>query len=517
MSELLIREAPATATDVTSPSSKALPGEALSVRQQAIRALFDRLAPQAEAWQVRNAAFHDADRAYLRFLIPEGSSVLEVGCGLGDRLAALRPARGVGIDISPAMVDHARDRHRGLEFLVANAENAGELARIAGTFDVVLLSDTIGFLDDCEDSLRLLLRFATPRTRLVVSYHARLWEPLLRLAGLCGWRMPHGEQNWLSTGDIMGLMELAGWEPVKREWRQLIPRAMGGLGPAINRWLAPLPGLRRLCVRNYVVARPHPATGAGAEGAGASAGAGAGAGTPSATVLVPCRNERGNIENAVRRLPRFAPDMEVIFVEGHSHDGTYEECQRVQAAWPDLDIKVMRQPGKGKGDAVRAGFAAARGDVLMILDADLTVPPEAMPKFYRVMASGAGEFVNGTRLVYPMADQAMRLLNFIANRSFARIFSFLLNHRFTDTLCGTKVLWRHDYQRIVANRHYFGDFDPFGDFDLIFGAAKLNLKIVEVPVRYADRSYGTTQISRFRHGWLLIRMVLFAWRKLKAF
>jgi glycosyltransferase involved in cell wall biosynthesis len=234
-------------------------------------------------------------------------------------------------------------------------------------------------------------------------------------------------------------------------------------------------------------------------------------------VLIPCRNERGNIENAIRRLPRFAPDIEVIYCEGHSKDGTFEECLRVRDAYPDWDIKVMRQPGKGKGDAVRAGFAAARGDILIILDADLTVPPETMGKFYRAMVSGRGEFVNGTRLVYPMAAEAMRFLNFLANRAFAGIFSYLLNQRFTDTLCGTKVLWRRDYEEIVANRHYFGDFDPFGDFDLIFGAAKLNLKIVEVPVRYADRSYGETQISRFTHGWLLARMVVFAWKKLKAF
>jgi len=235
------------------------------------------------------------------------------------------------------------------------------------------------------------------------------------------------------------------------------------------------------------------------------------------TVVIPSRNERGNIENAVRRLPRFAPEMEIIFVEGHSSDGTFEECERVRAAWPDRDIKVLRQDGRGKADAVRKGFAAARGEILMIFDADLTTPPESLPKFYEVLATGKGEFVNGTRLIYPMEPGAMRALNFFANRTFAVILSFLLNQTFTDTLCGTKALRRRDYERIVAQRAYFGDFDPFGDFDLIFGASKLNLKMVEVPVRYAGRAYGETQISRFAHGWLLARMVAFAWRKLKAF
>jgi glycosyltransferase involved in cell wall biosynthesis len=208
--------------------------------------------------------------------------------------------------------------------------------------------------------------------------------------------------------------------------------------------------------------------------------------------------------------------MEIVFVEGHSRDGTYVECLRVQKSYAHLDIKVLRQEGVGKGDAVRTGFAAAGGDVLMILDADLTMPPEELPKFYAALVSGKGEFINGSRLVYPMADQAMRFLNWVANRTFASLFSFLLNHRFTDTLCGTKVLWRADYLRIIAGRGYFGDFDPFGDFDLIFGAARLNLKIVEVPIRYRDRAYGQTQISRFTHGLLLARMTLFAWRKFKA-
>ncbi|WP_372400646.1 glycosyltransferase (plasmid) [Azospirillum sp. HJ39] len=496
--------------DTSSAAGPAAGTRPLSPRQQRIRGLFDAMAPLRDRWAERNRAFHEADRAYLRFLIPEGATVLEIGCGVGDTLAALKPARGVGIDLSPATIEAAKARHPELELIAADAEDPATLdaiAAIGGPFTHILLSGTIGFLDDIEETLRLLRRVATPKTRIVVSYHSRAWEPVLWMAERLGMRMPQGQQNWLSTSDIVNLLDLAGWEPVRREWRQLVPKRLLGLGTLVNRYLAPLPGIRRLCVRNYVVARPQPAADAvTVDGKPASA-----------TILIPCRNERGNIENAIRRLPRFAPDIEVIYVEGNSQDNTYEECLRVRDAYPDWDIKVMKQPGKGKGDAVRAGFAAARGDILIILDADLTVPPETMGKFYQAMVSGRGEFVNGTRLVYPMAPEAMRFLNFLANRAFARIFSFLLNQRFTDTLCGTKVLWRKDYETIVANRHYFGDFDPFGDFDLIFGAAKQNLKIVEVPVRYADRSYGETQISRFTHGWLLARMVVFAWKKLKAF
>jgi glycosyltransferase involved in cell wall biosynthesis len=219
----------------------------------------------------------------------------------------------------------------------------------------------------------------------------------------------------------------------------------------------------------------------------------------------------------VQRIPRFAPEIEIIFVEGNSSDGTWDEVQRVKQAYPEQDIKIFQQSGKGKGDAVRKGFAEAGGDLLMILDADLTMPPEDLPKYYNAISSGKGEFINGSRLVYPKEKQAMQLLNYFANYLFARIFSFLLNQRYTDTLCGTKVLLRRDYDEIARGRGYFGEFDPFGDFDLIFGATKLNLKTAEVPIRYAAREYGETNISRFRHGWLLLQMIVFAFLKLKAF
>ena len=469
----------------------------------AIRARFDRLAATRDAWSARNAYFHKTDQAYLRFLVPEGARVLIIGCGTGDIVAGFDPKHAVGLDFSTGMIDIARQRHPEHRFHIGDVENA-EGIDIDGKFDAIILPGTIGFLSDCQKALESLHRWCTPSTRLIVAYHSRLWEPLLQLAERLGLKMPEGQQNWLSTRDIMNLFDLSAFEPIRREWRQLLPRRLGGIGPVINRFVAPLPGIRRLCLRNYIVGRPRLTAAPEAR-------------APSVAIVIPCRNERGNIENAVRRLPRLAPDMEIIFVEGHSRDGTFEECERVRDAHPALDIKVLRQPGVGKGDAVRAGFAVARGDILLILDADLTTPPESMARFYDALASGRAEFANGTRFVYPMATGAMRLLNNLANRAFARAFSYLLNQRFTDTLCGTKAISRADYLRLAANRGYFGEFDPFGDFDLIFGAAKMNLRMIEIPIRYAERDYGTTNISRFSHGWLLLRMVAFAWRKLKAF
>jgi len=481
------------------PSS---PAPAFSARKTAIFNLAQDRASERERWIERNSFYYDDDFRYMRFLVPAGLRVLDLGCGTGRLLAALSPSHGVGVDFSPAMIDTARSKHPGLEFVVGDVENPADMAKIEGPFDVIVMSDTIGSLEDCQATLELLHRFCAPRTRLIVAYYSKFWEPVLRLAELTRLKMPTMQQNWLLTDDIANLLELADFQIVKREWRQLLPRALLGLGRLVNRYIAPWPIIRRACLRNYIVARPLRAL-------------------PrvslSATVVIPCRNERGNVEAAVRRLPRFCDDLEILFVEGHSKDGTLEEIQRVIAAYPGRDIKVLVQDGKGKGDAVRKGFTHARGDMLIILDADLTTPPESIPKFYQAIVSGRGEFINGSRLVYSMEKDAMQFLNHIANRVFSWLFTWLLNQRYTDTLCGTKVLSKTDYMQISANRGYFGEFDPFGDFDLIFGAAKLNLKVVEIPVNYASRTYGETQISRFRHGWLLVRMVVFAFRKLKAF
>lgn len=452
-------------------------------------------------WREKARFFHAEDERYLRYLIPKGSRILEIGCGTGDTLAALEPAYGVGIDISPSMIDVARQAHPQFEYVVGDIENPKTLETINGSFDFILIVDTIGAFHDCQATLENLHRLCTRETRLVIAYYSHLWQPLLRVAEWIGWRMPQAPQNILSPSDLRALAELADFDPVSSEQRLLSPLRLFGLGRWINKLLSPLPLFRLFALRHYVTARSLRV---------------ADDGLRSATVVIPARNERGNIEPAVQRVSKFCDDIEIFFVEGHSKDGTLEEMYRVKAAYPHLDIKVMQQKGKGKADAVFLAFDNARGDVLMILDADLTMPPEQLPKFWSAIRSGKGEFINGSRLVYPMEDEAMRFLNLVANKGFSLIFSWLLNQRLTDTLCGTKVLRRADYERLKRGRAYFGDFDPFGDFDLIFGASKLNLKLVEVPIRYASRTYGETQISRFRHGVMLLRMVIFAFFKIKA-
>jgi SAM-dependent methyltransferase len=472
-----------------------------SSRKRETRRLADELATERDQWIERNAYYYEEDRAFSKFLIGEGKRILDLGCGPGQLLASLGPSRGVGVDFSSAMVEIARSKHPHLEFVVGDVEDPTTLDALHGPFDVILLSDTVGSLEDCQQTLANLQRLCVPTTRVVIAYYSSLWAPVLELAQRLGQQMPHRDQNWLSIRELTAILELADFEVVRTDYRQIVPKRLGGVGPFLNRFVGTLPGIRTLALRSYVVARP-------ARQASIAA--------PSATVVIPCRNEAGNIAAAVERTPRFCDDLEILFVEGHSRDDTLGAVKRVIAEHPDLDIKVVQQEGEGKGDAVRKGFDVARGDVLMILDADLTTPPEDLPKFYDAIVSGKGELVMGSRLIYPLEKDAMRLFNIAGNKLFSLLFTWLLNQPITDTLCGTKVLTRENYEKIKENRAYFGEFDPFGDFDLIFGAAKLNLQIVEIPVRYRARVYGTTQISRFRHGWLLLRMVLVAYRKLTA-
>lgn len=471
----------------------------------------------------RNRYYHREIERFFRFVIPPGSRVLEVGCGTGNLLAAVRPGFGVGIDIDAQSVEIARARHPGLTFVVADIEKLPEGAEgLAGPFDYIILADTLGELKDIWSALRALRRLSTPSTRILISYYNRLWEPVLLVGEKLGIKTPQKRQSWLSLADIAGLLALADFEVVRSGMRLLLPRNVPGLSWLANRVLATLPGLRSLCLVQYVVARPAPAPEEG---------------LPAVSVVIPTRNEVGNVSAAVARIPALGARTEILFVDGSSTDGTVEKIESVIAANPGKEIRLIHQvpprrteaeavaaglvsaPGKmlklGKGDAVRKGFAAATGDILVILDADLTVPPEDLPKFVQALVERRGELVNGTRLVYPMEKEAMRLLNFIANKGFSVLFTWLLDQRIKDTLCGTKAVRRADYERIVRGRDVFGDFDPFGDFDLLFGAARLGLKIAEVPIRYRERTYGEPKIQRWKHGLLLLRMSAVAFKKLK--
>jgi SAM-dependent methyltransferase len=463
------------------------------------RLRFDALAPSRKRSKLRNAYYYRLLSDYFRFLVPEGYRVLELGSGDGDLLAALKPSRGLGVDFSPAAVSAARAAHPELEFTEDCAETFGS----DETFDYIVLSDLVGHLDDVQTVFENLRRSARPQTRVVVGYYNYLWEPLLRLGDWMGLRVRQGNQNWLTQDDLENLLKIAGFETVKRTKKILFPFYIPLVSWLLNKVVANLPAINHLCLAEFLVARP----------AGSRAGTGK---APSVSLIVACKDERGNIAELVERTPRFDGDLEMVFVDGHSKDGTQEEILRLQKLHPEKNIRLIDQGAtKGKGPAVHLAMREAKGDILIILDADISVAPEDMPKFYRQLVSGEGEFINGCRLVYPMEEKAMRFLNIWGNKFFSLAFTYLLGQRLKDTLCGTKALYKTDYEKIVANRAYFGDFDPFGDFDLLFGAAKLNMKILEMPVRYYERRYGEIKIERFKHGTLLLGMCAIALKKLK--
>ena len=443
------------------------------------------------------AYYHHRLSEIYRFLVPPGQRVLEIGCGKGDLLASLRPSTGTGIDFSEEMIRLARERHPELTFHHADIHDL----RIQDKFDVIILSDLVNDLWDVQSSLENIRRMCSPQTRLILNTYSRLWEPALALAQKMGLAHPTLYQNWLTVPDLINLLNLADFQVI-RKWQEILwPLRTPLLASLGNRFLVKLPFFRHLALANFLIAWPAPG--------------GTARENPSVSIVIPARNEAGNIKQIFQRVPRIGSRMELIFVEGHSRDGTYETIEAAIASQAGLDCKLIRQTGIGKGDAVRLGFENASGDVLMILDADLTVQPEDLPRFFDVLASGRAELVNGVRQVYPMEKHAMNFFNLVGNKAFTLAFTWLLGQPVRDTLCGTKVLWKKDYKLIAETRSYLGDMDPFGDFDLLFGAARWNRKIVDMPVRYRERTYGSTNIKRWSHGWMLLKMVFRAARKIK--
>lgn len=426
--------------------------------------------------------------------------ILEIGCGLGDLLASLKPRFGVGIDFSQQIIQRAKQKHPQLNFVQADAH---ELP-LKGTFDVIILSDLANDLWDVQHVFEAFQPLCHPGTRVLINSYNNIWRVPLALIKWLGLGAFLLEQNWLTPQDIKNLLRLAGFQAFKCNPHVLLPFKIPFFAKLSNRYLVHFIPFRWFAFTNLIVARLAPEK---IDRQGQR--------RPSVSIIIPTRNEAANIAPIIKRTPELGSNTELIFVEGNSTDKTYEVIEQAMLDYPQKKIHLYRQSGRGKGDAVRLGFQKAGGDILMILDADMTVPPEDLNRFYKALVNAQGDFINGVRLVYPLENQSMMFFNILGNKFFSLAFTWLLEQTIKDTLCGTKVLWKSDYNLIAENRNYFGNFDPFGDFDLLFGAAKLNLKIVEIPIRYRARQYGETNIDRWRHGWMLLKMVLFAARRIK--
>lgn len=427
------------------------------------------------------------------------SRVLDISCGTGELLEACRPELGWGVDGSCERLDIARARYPHLVFFPA-IHTAMQSETLSGV-DYVVAALALDRVPDVHSTLESVRTLMSRNSRIVIVTYNRLWRPAIRVAEILGLKKRHVGENYVPWDQIENLLALSGFEVTKHHDGVLVPVRVPVISRFVNRWVAPLPVFRALCMLRVTVARPKVQTHI----------------SPSVSVVVAARNESGHIEELVRRLPLLARDQELIFVEGGSTDDTWLTIQQVIAEQDasDMPIRAFRQSGVGKGDAIRLGFSEAQKEILMILDADLSVPPEELRRFMDALTQDHCEFANGSRLVYPMEDGAMRFLNLVGNKVFGTLFTFLLGQPVRDTLCGTKVLYRETYRRMACQRRDISELDPFGDFDLLFGASKMGLKIRDIPVHYKQRTYGTTNISRFSHGWLLIRMSWVAARRVK--
>ena len=449
----------------------------------------------------KNKLYYKDLNSLNKLLIPKGKRVLEIGSGSGDLLNEICPSYGVGIESDNSLFNIAVEKYPHLKFKNIKAEQISKISiNEVDPFDIIIINNTLNTVRDVQSLLEKLELFSHKKTRLILTFHNWLWQPLLKFAERINQRQPQPPESWLTPGDIRNLLELSGWELIKKGNRFLIPRNFPFITAFANRWISQLPIFESMGLTHWVVARIRKREKV----------------ESSVSVIIPARNESGNISSAIERMPRLGLSTEIIFVEGHSIDNTWDEIEKVCNNYKGpFKLRKYKQIGRGKADAVWQGFEKSTGDILIILDADLTVMPEELPRFVKSMQEGSAEFVNGCRLVYPRTHEAMPLLNTMANRFFAVIFSWLLRQRLKDTLCGTKVIWSKDYEDLKRGRSYFGDFDPFGDFDLLFGANKLNLKIAEVPVRYQERSYGKSNIAHIKEGIILCKMCLVAAKKLR--
>lgn len=483
-------------SSASSDASTLSPTEVLAAERQKIRDHYDAIGPKREKWIRRNRYYYREMIRMLRFIIEPGKRVLQIRSDTGEFLEGVSPSRGVGIDVSQVLVEAAREKHPQFRFETQDLE----FLDLDETFDYVLFSG-IGETIDIVKAFQNLHSVITPDSRIVILNPNYLWQPLIKLCEKIGLKIPQLVQNWLTLPDIDNLLHLSGFELIKVHYQFLFPKRFPLLSGILNRFFARLPGLRRLCYMCVLVARPVVTQKAP---------------DYSVSVIVPCKNEKGNIADAVERTPSMGSHTEIIFCDDQSTDGTAEEVKRMQQLYPEKDIRLVDGPGICKATNVWTGFDAAKGDLLMILDADLTTLPEELPYFYKALAEGRGDFINGSRMVYPMQDEAMRSLNILGNKFFSLAFSYLLSQTIKDTLCGTKVMWRRDYHRIKTLRNTWGVEDRWGDYELLFSASKLNLKIVDLPVHYFERIYGETKMTkRFKNGMIMLRMCIAALTRLK--
>lgn len=455
-----------------------------------IRSYFKRTAPVWEFWHTKNKFYHGKIGELISGMVPPRAKVLEVGCGTGGLLASLNPSCGIGLNLADELTDQARRNLPQYQFYTVDVDQVKAPEGFCP--DYVILNNMLDYIYDVWVMLENLQPFISDHTLLIITTNNPLWAPILRLASKIGQRIPDSPRNFITNKDIRSVLRLQGFDVVEEGMALPVPKQIPLIGDAANILLPELPVLRYSSSVQYIVARWR---------------------TPraplSCSVVIPCHNEEDNIAECVRRVANMGTWTEIVVVDDGSTDGTRARVAELMKTDHRVRLVVFDR-NQGKANAVRAGFDVARGDVIMILDADMAVMPEELPKFLKPLQDGSADFVNGTRLIYPMAGQAMKMANFLGNKGFCYLASWVARQRVSDTLCGTKALFRRDYMRMPLGRK-----ERWGDFDFLFGAARLKLRILEIPVHYQERRAGESKMRVIRDGWLFLRACWHGWRMLR--
>src|SRR3989338_2088423 len=442
---------------------------------------FNIVAEKYEYWRNKNLYYHNEITRFYKDIIPKNKNILEVGSADGYLLNELCPNRGVGVDISAQMIDIARKKFPHLNFVNSSIENYSYVH----SFDYIVLSNILEFVSDLYIFFSAMASKASPKTKMIITSINPLWEPAMKLATRLKMRIPVQMKNFVTSKDIENMLNISGWEVIESNYRMFSPVKIPLISFFLNKLIPRLPVLKNLCIIQFIIAKPkqlftidH---------------------SLSCSVIIPCHNEEGNIEECIDRIPSLGSFTEVVVVDDGSNDKTATLVKNIQSGKKRVRL-ISYTPNKGKGHAVKTGFESATGDILIILDADMAVLPEELSKFYMVLASSQAEFINGTRMLYDMAPGAMKFINYLGNKIFGIILSFIIGQRNTDTLCGTKAFYNSDYMNFKMRRC------PWGDFDLLFEAARMKLKTVEMPVHYFPRREGRSKMKAFKHGLMLLKM-----------
>lgn len=468
-----------------------------SKSETSLHDFFDQLAPQRDKWIAKNAYYYEELYCLHEWLVENNKRVLDIGCGTGNLLSRVKPKEGVGIDFSFEMVKIASQKFPEFNFQVMD----GQHLEFNRKFDYILMSNLVGYVDDVWQTFRSLRSVCHERSRIVITNYNYFWQPVMALAEKLGRKMPDRIQNWLPQEFIEHFLYLNGFTVVKKGKFLHLPLKLGGLAKILNRLFAQIPLLNSLALIEYLVAQPvflHEKTPT----------------HKSVTVIVPTHQEMGNVDTIVDLMPQIGDKTELIFVNLPGTDGTADKIkQRMKSYTGKLKIKYLEQSAKtGKIGALRLGVKAASGEIILIYDADVTVPPQDLIKLYLALVEKKSDIINGTRLVYPTEKGAMRFINHLGNLIFARLFTWTLGQHFTDTLCGSKGFWKKDFLEFEKTKIPIDNLDRYGDFYLLMGAYRRNLKIAEVPVRYKTRRYGDTKLNRVLNGWQFLRIfVYFFW------